>query len=58
MFVMGVQKPNKRVFRVTELEIEGDGELSVKAIEYPCFESGGKIRAEIADFSSSKFEVS
>ncbi len=58
MFVMGVEKPNKRVFRVTELAIEGDGELSVKAVEYPCFESGGKIRAEIADFSSSKFEVS
>ena len=58
MFVMGVEKPDKRVFRVTELAIEGDGELSVKAVEYPCFESGGKIRAEIADFSSSKFEVS
>ncbi len=58
MFVMGAEKPNKRVFRVTELAIEGDGELSVKAVEYPCFESNGKIRAEIADFSSSKFEVS
>jgi len=58
MFVMGNEKPNKRVFRVTELEIEGDGELSVKAVEYPCFESSGKIRAEIADFRSDKFEVS
>ena len=58
MFVMGNEKPNKRVFRVTELEIEGDGELSVKAVEYPCFESGGKICAETADFRSSKFEVS
>ena len=55
---MGNEKPNKRVFRVTELEIEGDGELSVKAVEYPCFESSGKIRAEIADFRSDKFEVS
>ena len=58
MFVMGIEKPSKRVFRVTELAIEGDGELSVKAVEYPCFRSGGKIRAKIADFRSSKFEVS
>ena len=58
MFVMGSEKPRKRVFRVTELAIEDEGELSVRAIEYPCFESNGKIRAEIADFRSSKFEVS
>ena len=58
MFVMGSEKPSKRVFRVTELAIEADGELSVKAVEYPCFEEGGAMRAHIADFRSSKFEVS
>ena len=58
MFVMGKDRPNKRVFRVTELAIEEEGELSVKAVEYPCFEEADGTRAEIADFRSSKFEVS
>lgn len=58
MFVMGASKPNKRVYRVSEVAIEEDGEVSVKAIEYPCFEKDGKTRARIADFRSSKFDVS
>ena len=58
MFVMGTEKPQKRVYRVTELAIEEEGEVSVKALEYPCFESGGQLRARIADFRASKFTVS
>ena len=58
MFVMGETKPNKRVFRVTELALEEGGELSVKAIEYPCFEDSGGTRAHIADFRSANFVVS
>ena len=58
MFVMGTQKPQKRVYRVTELAIEEEGEVSVKALEYPCFESGGQLRARIADFRKDNFDVS
>ena len=58
MFVMGTQKPQKRVYRVTELAIEEEGEVSVKALEYPCFESGGQLRARIADFRATNFTVS
>ena len=58
MFVMGASKPNKRVYRVSEVAIEEGGEISVKAVEYPCFEDGGQTRASIADFRSSNFEVS
>lgn len=58
LFVMGQDQPSKRVYRVTEVGIEEEGEISVKAIEYPCFEEGGKTRAHIADFRSSKFDVS
>ncbi len=63
MFVMGEAKPNKRVYRVTELAIEEGGELSVKAIEYPCFEKEdvngvSGTRAHIADFRSANFVVS
>ena len=58
MFVMGASKPDKRVYRVTDVAIEEDGEISVKAVEYPCFEEGGETRARIGDFRSSNFEVS
>jgi hypothetical protein len=58
MFVMGASKPNQRVYRVSEVAIEEDGEISVKAVEYPCFEEGGQTRARIADFRSSNFDVS
>ena len=57
MFVMGASKPNKRVYRVSEVAIEEDGEISVKAIEYPCFDESGGTRAHIADFRSSNFDV-
>ena len=59
MFVMGTEKPSKRVYRVTEVAIEEEGEVSVKALEYPCFTEGDdQPRARIADFRSSQFEVS
>ena len=58
MFVMGKDKPSKRVYRVTEVALEEEGELSIKAIEYSCFEEGGSTRAHVADFRSSNFEVS
>ena len=58
MFVMGTQKPQKRVYRVTEVSIEDEGEVSVKALEYPCFESGDERRARIADFRKDNFDVS
>ena len=58
MFVMGKEAPNKRVYRVVEVALEEEGEVSIKAIEYPCFEESGATRAKIADFRSSKFVVS
>lgn len=50
VFVMGKAKPSKRVFRVTEVALEEGGEVSVKAIEYPCSEANGVLTALIADF--------
>ena len=58
MFVMGNDKPSKRVYRVTEIAIEEEGEVAIKALEYPCFEENGKLRARIADFRASNFDVS
>ena len=57
MFVLGAQSNRKRVFRVTEVQMDEEGEVTVKAMEYPCVESGGKLLSKVADFSDSLFEV-
>lgn len=54
MFVMGEAKPSKRVFRITEVAFDEEGEVTVKAMEYPVYDDLG---AKIADFRSSQFEV-
>ena len=55
MFVMGFDTPSKRVFRITEVSLDEEGEVLVKAMEYPC---DNELRAEVADFRKSKFDVS
>ncbi len=57
MFVLGAQSNRKRVFRVTEVQMDEEGEVTVKAMEYPCVESGGKLLSKVADFSNSLFDV-
>jgi hypothetical protein len=58
MFVMGVEKPSKRVYRVTEVAIEEEGEVSVKALEFPCFTEGDdQPRARVADFRADGFDI-
>jgi hypothetical protein len=58
MFVMGISNPQKRVYRVTEIAIEGEGEVAIKALEYPCFVESDRLCAEIADFRANRFTVS
>jgi hypothetical protein len=57
MFVLGAQSNRKRVFRVTEVQMDEEGEVTVKAIEYPCVESGGKLLSRVADFSNGLFKL-
>lgn len=54
MFVMGKLRNEQRVFRVTEVGLEEEGEVRVKAIEYPCNDD---LSAKIADFEPDKFFV-
>jgi hypothetical protein len=62
MFVMGQEKPRKQVYRVMEIDIDEEGEVLIRAIEYPCIENiageEGVLRAKVADFRASKFDVS
>lgn len=55
LYVMGVAQNKKRVFRITEVELDQEGEVTVRAIEYPCDDED---RAHVADFRTEFFEVS
>ncbi len=55
LYVMGVKSGQKRVFRITEVEMDQDGEVTVRAIEYPCDD---EQRARVADFRPELFDVS
>jgi len=55
LYVMGIVSSTKRVFRVTEVEMDEEGEVTVRAIEYPCDDGQ---RARVADFRPSLFKVS
>ena len=54
LFVLGTVVKSKRVFRVVEVQMEEDGEVSVRATEHPCDESGQSL---IADFSDGLFSI-
>ena len=55
LYVMGIDSGKKRVFRITEVEMDQDGEVTVRAIEYPCDD---EQRAKVADFRPTLFKVS
>ena len=55
LYVMGIKSNQKRVFRITEVEMDQDGEVTVRAIEYPCDD---EQRARVADFRPELFDVS
>lgn len=57
MFVLGVRNNRKRVFRVTEVAMDEEGEVTVKAMEHPCQDSEGKLLSRVADFTDSLFRV-
>jgi hypothetical protein len=57
MFVLGVLSNKKRVFRVTEVTMDEEGEVTVKAMEHPCEDSGGKLLSRVANFSDALFRV-
>jgi hypothetical protein len=58
LFVLGSQISAKRVFRVTEVAMEEEGEVSVRAIEHPCEESGGQAKSLITRFDTALYDIS
>jgi hypothetical protein len=57
LFVLGTKVDRKRVFRVTEVQMDEEGEVSVKAMEHPCQDVDGKLLSRIANFSNALFSV-
>jgi hypothetical protein len=51
---LGTVVKAKRVFRIVEVQMEEEGEVSVRATEHPCDESGQSL---IADFSDGLFSI-
>lgn len=54
LFVLGTVIKTKRVFRVAEVNMDEEGEVTVRATEYPCTSDG---LSQIADFDASLFNV-
>jgi hypothetical protein len=54
LFVLGTVVKTKRVFRVAEVNMDEEGEVTVRATEYPCTSEGF---SQIADFDASLFDV-
>jgi hypothetical protein len=54
LFVLGTVVKTKRVFRVAEVNMDEEGEVTVRATEYPCTSDS---LSQIADFDASLFDV-
>jgi hypothetical protein len=57
LFVLGAKAERRRVFRVTEVQMDEEGEVTVKALEHPCEQSGNLLLSRVANFSDSLFRV-
>jgi hypothetical protein len=57
VFVLGTPISRRRVFRVSEVQMDEDGQINVKAVEHPCVDSGAQTLSLIADFSDNLFVV-
>jgi hypothetical protein len=58
LFVLGQTVRSKRVFRVTEVTMEEEGETTVRAVEHPCDTNGQSFIAQgIASYVSGLFTI-
>jgi hypothetical protein len=58
LFVLGTSVRSKRVFRITEVQMDEEGEVSVKALEHPCDNAGNSlITVGLADPNSTAFTI-
>lgn len=58
LFVLGSKISAKRVFRVMEVAMEEEGEVSIRAMEHPCEEESGQAKSLIVRFSENLYDIS
>ena len=57
LFVLGNTIGTERIFRVSEVELAEEGEVTVRGTEYPCDRDGNRLFSRIADFSDNLFQI-
>lgn len=57
LFVLGKVIDAKRVFRVSEVQMDEEGEVTIRATEYPCEVDGSRLLSRVARFGDSLFRV-
>jgi hypothetical protein len=57
LFVLGTVLDSKRVFRVNEVQMDEEGEVTIRAAEYPCENDGNRLLSRVANFSDALFRV-
>ena len=56
LFVLGNSSDAKRVFRVIDVSMSEDAEITVRAMEHPCVINGGTATSLVADLSAGLFK--
>jgi hypothetical protein len=56
LFVLGNSSDAKRVFRVIDVSMNEDAEITVRAMEHPCVINGGTATSLVADLSDGLFK--
>jgi hypothetical protein len=57
LFVLGTAVRSKRVFRITEVTMEEEGETTVRAVEHPCDASGNSLIAHGLTTNAGLFTI-
>lgn len=57
LFVLGNAVRVKRVFRITDVEMDEDAEVTIKATYYPCDDNGGNLLSRVANFDDLLFLI-
>jgi hypothetical protein len=49
LFILGTAAKSKRVFRIVEVQMDEEGEVTVRGVEHPCDTNGQSLIADLSD---------
>jgi hypothetical protein len=56
LFVLGNTSDSRRVFRVTDVSLNEEAEITVRGVEHPCSINGATTTSLVADLSDGLFK--